>query len=152
MARPAPDPERVVQAYEQVMRGKSYREVGEVYGIDPSTVGRWVKQAAGWWQDVERLDRVSEYGLHRQTLGRVQNAIETAFEKGHIDVEVYAQWSLKLLDRHARLTGVDSPTRVSVEATVDERPAPPPAAVRAIDEMKKRALTTERMVIEGESA
>lgn len=153
MARPAPDPEQVVAAYEQAMRGVSHRELAERYDVSHTTIGRWVKQAAGWWQDVERLDRQTEYGLHRQTLGRVHAAIEIAFAEGRLDVEAYAQWSLKLLDRHARLTGVDAPTRLAVEpGDRDERPAPPPAAVRAIEDMRKRATTTERMVIEGESA
>jgi hypothetical protein len=156
VARPAPDPERVVEVYELVaFRGWSYRRVVEWSKDQPGgkisvgTVSEWVKQGAQWWTETDRLSREAEYGLQRQMLGKFMEWLDDAVEGGDMTTAEAIPLGLKILDRHAKLTGVDAPTRLRVDDDRPAIPAPRPEAVRAIESLRGRVQSREREVIEG---
>lgn len=162
MARPAPDPERVVEVFELAfVKGYSYRRIVEWSktapglapdGISIGSVSEWVRQGHEWWAEVERLSLEQERSLQRIMLGKFMEWLEDAHDDQSITTADAIPLGLKILDHRAKVTGAYAPTRVRVEDDRPAIPAPPPAAVRAMEGVRNRVARQERRVIESDTA
>ncbi len=113
-----PDVERRrEQVAELVLAGYSYRQIGPMVGVSHAMVGKDVAAIREQWQA-----RASE--AYEQHVAEAMAALDLA--QGRI-VEAIADGDLaqadrlvKLLDRRARLLGLDAPARSEAEVTVHD--------------------------------
>lgn len=161
MARPAPDPERVVAVYEKAaLRNWPYRRIvewtGEEWGADEAislgTVSTWVRQGHEWWTQAERLSTEEEYGLHRQVVGKLlewimDDRMNPDEKRGapELGLKDTVELTLKVLERHAKLTRVDLTPPAGTDG-----PGITPEQYRATEALRRRVQgQDETRVIEG---
>lgn len=98
-----------------LLRGETYRSIGETLGISKSQVGREVaKIRAGWAERTAAAyqDRIDEEDAKLDWLERQWITEAGSDQKA-------AELLLKIMDRRARLLGLDKPTRIETTLHVD---------------------------------
>ena len=107
--------ERQVVFWEMYKEGRSIREIARVNGMSPNTVGKDIKSFISTLREAG-LRHVEEY-RYVQT-ERIQSAIEAIWPRV-LEGRTDAIGSLvRLLEREARLLGLDAPTKVDITAKI----------------------------------
>lgn len=160
MARPAPDPERVLAVFEQrYLRHKSFRAIvewshhewGEDEAISLGTAKAWADQGWQWWLEVERLTAEQEYGLHRSAIGMVLEALvedrEQPEGKRELTLREWVDSMAKMIDLHGKAAGIYA--RQIGTALGTQAPTISPEQRRATEALRRRVQGRVRGVIEG---
>ena len=107
--------ERQVVFWEMYKECRSIREIARVNGMSPNTVGKDIKSFISTLREAG-LRHVEEY-RYVQT-ERIQSAIEAIWPRV-LEGRTDAIGSLvRLLEREARLLGLDAPTKVDITAKI----------------------------------
>jgi hypothetical protein len=151
MARPAPDPELVVRAFElATIERLSYRKISAELGVSLGTVSEWIRTAHGWYAELERASREQERNGQLAFTDWLLAEGRKQYEAGELTYAELAPIAVRILDRRAKLTGADAPARVALE---DGRPPVlQPAQAKAVEALRVRIRQAEAQIVEGESA
>ena len=107
--------ERQVVFWDMYKQGRSIREIARLNKLSPATVGKDIKSFIGTLREAG-LRHVEEHRFVQ--LERIQSAIQAIWprvEEGRTD----AIGSLvRLMEREARLLGLDAPTKVDITAKI----------------------------------
>jgi hypothetical protein len=107
--------ERRAQIFEYVKAGSSYRDIGRKFGVSHVTIVRDVRRT------LEALQRtaIHDLELYRQLelvrLDQLLQGVWVAAVEGNPGAVALA---LRILERRAKLLGLDAPTKIDIEARV----------------------------------
>jgi len=152
MARPAPDPELVVRAFELANVDRwSHRRIADELGVSIGTVNAWIKRTEEWIE----LQRVSSETERDAQLAYTEWLLmegKRQYDQGDplAEWQILATTAMKLMDRRAKvLGGVDQPARFIVQGP--ERRLEP-AQAEAVERVRARIEARERQIIEGSTS
>lgn len=105
------------KALEYRLKGLSYREIAEVMGIDRSVAFRYVKEAIKTIQDKYTEKAKALVTLERQKLDRLEVGLIKSTREGDVKA---ATAMLKIMERRAKLLGLDEPSKSEVKVDAVE--------------------------------
>ncbi len=139
MARPLPDPAYVLAVFERKhYDGDSFVKISEWSRSQPwgpisvGSAHAWYKQALAWWNAEMRLSPEEEYAGLRVGLDLVADEIVTEYRKRRLDVDRFAQLSIKLSAEIRALTGA------GLGGVQQQAPEISARARQAIDELREK--------------
>lgn len=146
MARPAPDPDLVMRAYELTHVSRmTRRQVADQLGISTGTVQAWLQEASRWLAELEaQAARVEREGQDQFTNYLLREGL-AEYQAGRIEWAEFARASTAILKRRADLLGADLGKGGAGE------PATPlePAQAEAVRRMLARNTERRQTIVEG---
>jgi len=109
--------ERSVLFFEDYKRGMNYRRIGEKYGVSHQMVSEAIR---GYLKQLRAISLRSVVEYRQVQLERIQavyNALWPNVMRGKVDA---INALIRVMDREARLLGLDAPTRVDITARVQQ--------------------------------
>lgn len=99
-------------ALDYKLKGLSYREIGKEMGVHPSTANSYVKEAIKVIQEqyTEKADALVT--LERQKLDRLEVGLIKSTREGDVKSAIAM---LKIMERRAKLLGLDEPSKSEVK-------------------------------------
>jgi uncharacterized protein YerC len=107
--------ERRAQIFEYVKAGSSYRDIGRKFGVSHVTIARDVRRT------LQALHRtaIHDLDLYRQIeLVRLDQLLQGIWLDAVAGNPGAVTLALRILERRARLLGLDAPTKIDIEARV----------------------------------
>lgn len=105
------------KALDHRLKGLSYREIGEEMGIDRSVAFRYVKEAIKTIQEKYTEKAQALVTLERQKLDRLEVGLIKTTREGDVKA---ATAMLKIMERRAKLLGLDEPSKSEVKVDAVE--------------------------------
>lgn len=105
--------EQVMKAYELRLQGVAYKDIAKELGVAHGTVWKWVKAelertASEPREEVRKLEVERLDYLYSKLQKRIENGDDKAINS-----------ALKVMDRRAKLLGLDMPTAIEITSTTD---------------------------------
>ncbi len=109
--------ERKREAYRLSIAGYTYREISRTLGVSPVQVGKYIRGALA---NTEEISAAQTAQLRQIQYDRIQAMWKKIFAKVATSRDLLAsiQTGIRLLDREAKLMGLDAPMKVDIEAKV----------------------------------
>jgi len=128
--------------------GRPVRYIAEALGVPKSTAADWVKAGREAEEYIGLLDRAETRLRHSVTLRACQAWLVEEFTGGGSRAVEMVPVLVRVLEREAKLLGLDAPTRVAVS---DDR-EPPAIDPKLVAEVREATARTarRRLELEGE--
>ncbi len=109
--------ERKARAYSLSLAGWNYREISMDIGVSPQQVGKYIRGALA---NVEDLSAAQTAELRQIQFDRIQALFKKVWAKVATGKDLLSavQTAIRLLEREAKLMGLDAPTKVDITAKV----------------------------------
>lgn len=136
-------------AFELRSGGLSYRQVAERLDASVSTVHGWCRDAAASAEFSVAASAPAARARELHTLDIWQQRLDRCYTAGDLKVDRAVAALLRLMDRRARLMGLDAPTRMVIDhGETTQASGVDPRVLRAVREAK-RLCGLERAVLDG---
>lgn len=109
--------ERKQRAYSLSLAGWNYREISADIGVSPQQVGKYIRGALA---NTEDLSAAQTTELRQIQYDRIQALFKKIWAKVGTGKDLLSaiQTAIRLLEREAKLMGLDAPTKVDISAKV----------------------------------
>ena len=100
--------------------GITYQEISDALGIPLSSVGRYVQQGIAEWQKQTEQDAGEIVALE---IARIDRMLRGLWNRAKAGDDAAVDRVIKLMDRRAKLLGLDKPAKVAPTDPTGDKPA-----------------------------